>query len=166
VSDGIKRRWIGCAGLLRVLEDDHTVILGWSPQIFTIISELVLANANRSAGAVVAILAEHDKVDMEDQIKDRVGDTKNTKVICRSGSPIDPGDIDIVSPHSARSVIVLPPNLGRARTDYHRAGWLSQHLDLARALPHVPARDARTSTAGVGTPRAAGQTKDLISRRR
>ena len=36
-----------------VLEHDHTVILGWSPQIFTIISELVLANENRKSGAVV-----------------------------------------------------------------------------------------------------------------
>src|SRR5690349_7999077 len=29
-----------------VLENDHTLILGWSPQIFNIISELVLANEN------------------------------------------------------------------------------------------------------------------------
>src|SRR5688572_28862662 len=30
-----------------VLESNHTVILGWSPQIFDIISEVVTANANR-----------------------------------------------------------------------------------------------------------------------
>src|SRR5512140_44289 len=37
-------------GRSRVLESDHTVILGWSPQIFTVISELVLASENRKAG--------------------------------------------------------------------------------------------------------------------
>jgi hypothetical protein len=40
-----------------VVEKDHTVILGWSSQIFSIISELVLANENRP-GACIAIMAE------------------------------------------------------------------------------------------------------------
>jgi voltage-gated potassium channel Kch len=93
-----------------VLESGHTVILGWSPQIFTVISELVVSNENRKKGAVVAILANQDKVEMEDAIRERIPDTKNTKVICRSGSPIDLNDLEIVSPHLARSIIVLPPD--------------------------------------------------------
>jgi voltage-gated potassium channel Kch len=95
-------------GRSRVLESDHTVILGWSPQVFTVISELVEANKSRKSGAVIAILADQDKVEMEDEIRERVPDTQNTKIICRSGSPIDPTDIEIISPHTARSVIVLP----------------------------------------------------------
>jgi len=91
-----------------VLENDHTLILGWSPQIFTIISELVLANENRKRGAVIVILSDEDKVEMEDAIKERIPDTKNTRVICRSGSPIDLTDLEISSPHAARSIIVLP----------------------------------------------------------
>ena len=95
-------------GRSMILESEHTVVLGWSPQVFTIISELVQANANRKQGAVIAILADQDKVEMEDAIKERIPDTKNTKVICRSGSPIDLTDLEIVSPHTARSIIVLP----------------------------------------------------------
>jgi voltage-gated potassium channel Kch len=95
-------------GRSMVLESDHTVILGWSPQIFTILSELVQANESRKQGAVVAILSDQDKVDMEDEINERIPDTKNTKIICRSGSPIDLTDLEIVSPHAARSVIILP----------------------------------------------------------
>jgi voltage-gated potassium channel Kch len=91
-----------------VLESDHTVILGWTPQVFNIISELVIANQNRTSGAVVVVMAEQDKVEMEDAIRERVPDTKNTRVICRSGSPIDLTDIEIVSPHTARSIIILP----------------------------------------------------------
>jgi voltage-gated potassium channel Kch len=91
-----------------VLESEHTVILGWSPQIFTIISELVESNSNRRQGAVIAILSEEDKIKMEDEIKERIPDTKNTRIICRSGSPIDLTDLEIVSPHAARSIVILP----------------------------------------------------------
>ncbi|MCJ7433747.1 MAG: hypothetical protein MUO77_09705, partial [Anaerolineales bacterium] len=90
-----------------VLESDHTLILGWSPQVFTIISELVLANESRKSGAVIVVLADQDKVEMEDAIRARVLDTKNTKVICRSGNPIDLTDLEIANPHQARSIIIL-----------------------------------------------------------
>ena len=68
-----------------VLESGHTLILGWTPQIFTIISELVAANESRKSGAVIVILADQDKVEMEDAINERIDDPKNTRIICRSG---------------------------------------------------------------------------------
>ena len=95
-------------GRSQALENDHTVILGWTPQVFTIISELVVANENRKGGAAIVVMADQDKVQMEDAIRERIPDTKNTNVICRSGSPIDLTDIEIVSPHTARSIVVLP----------------------------------------------------------
>ncbi|NTU70966.1 MAG: potassium transporter TrkA [Coriobacteriia bacterium] len=91
-----------------VVENDHTLILGWCPQVFTIISELVVANANRKTGAAIVVLAEEDKVVMEDAIRAQVPETGNTSVICRSGNPIDMVDLEIGNPHSARAVIVLP----------------------------------------------------------
>lgn len=94
-------------GRSAVIESDHTVILGWTPQIFTIISELVLANESRKSGAVIVVLADQDKVEMEDAISERIPDTKNTRVICRTGSPIDLTDLEISSPHTARSIIIL-----------------------------------------------------------
>jgi voltage-gated potassium channel Kch len=90
-----------------VLEEGHTVILGWSPQVFTIVSELVIANENQRK-PVIAILADHDKVEMEEEISVHVPDLKNTRVVCRSGSPIDPADLPIVSPETARAIIILP----------------------------------------------------------
>jgi voltage-gated potassium channel Kch len=95
-------------GRSHVIERDHTLILGWSPKIFTIISELVLANENRTKPRIV-VLAEQDKVEMEDEIRDKVGATKNTKVICRTGSPLDLNDLEIVNPHEARSIVILAP---------------------------------------------------------
>ncbi|MGG7569002.1 CASTOR/POLLUX-related putative ion channel [Streptomyces sirii] len=95
-------------GRSMVLEQGHTVLLGWSDEVLPIISELVEANANRRRAAV-AVLANKDKTEMEDEIHAKVPDTGGTKVICRTGSPVDQTDIDRVSPHVARSVIVMPP---------------------------------------------------------
>jgi len=95
-----------------VAEKGHTVILGWSPQVFSIISELVIANESRRKGARIAILAEKDKVEMDDEIEARVPDMRNTRVVCRSGNPIDLADLEIVSPHTSRSIIILAPEEG------------------------------------------------------
>jgi voltage-gated potassium channel Kch len=91
-----------------VVEKDHTLILGWSSQVFTILSELVIANESRK-DAVVVILSETDKVEMEDEIAVKVPDLKTTRVICRTGNPIDTSDLELVNPQEARSVIVLAP---------------------------------------------------------
>ena len=91
-----------------VLEKDHTVILGWSDSIFTIVSELSLANESRHK-PVIVILADRDKVDMEDDVKAKVPDLRGTRVICRSGSPMDIDDLALSSHTTARSVILLAP---------------------------------------------------------
>ncbi len=95
-------------GRSRVLENEHTLILGWSPQIFTIISELMIANENKTNGRIV-VLANQDKVEMEEQIRERIETRGSTRVIVRSGDPIDLNDLELGSPHSARSIIILPP---------------------------------------------------------
>ena len=92
-----------------VLEQDHTVILGWSESIFTIIGELTLANESRT-DPVIVILADRDKVDMEDELKVKVPDLRGTKVVCRSGSPMDIDDLRLTSHETARSVILLAPD--------------------------------------------------------
>ncbi len=91
-----------------VIEEDHTIILGWSPQVFAIVPELLIANASRPH-ACIAILAQKDKVEMEDELRDRLGRTGKTRIICRTGSPMDPADVDIVNPYGARSILILAP---------------------------------------------------------
>jgi len=103
-------------GRSQVLEENHTLILGWSPQIFTVLSELMLANENQSNARIV-ILADKDKVEMEDEIKERIEVKGKTRIICRNGSPIDPNDIEIASLHTAKSIIVLPPESRDPDTD-------------------------------------------------
>ena len=103
-------------GRSRVIESNHTVVLGWSAQVFTVLDELMTANENQPHARIV-VLAEKDKVAMEDEIRDRVKVRGKTRIVCRSGNPIDPNDLEIVSPHTAKSIIVLPPENSDPDTD-------------------------------------------------
>ena len=91
-----------------VLERDHTVILGWSDSIFTILRELTLANESRRR-PVVVVLADRDKVEMEDDLRAKVPDLRGTRLVCRSGSPMDIDDLALASHQTARAVILLAP---------------------------------------------------------
>src|SRR5258705_4193702 len=79
-----------------VVERNHTVILGWSSQVFSIISELVLANENQPDSCIV-VMADKDKIEMENEIRDRLGSTAKTRIVCRTGSAIDLTDLEIVN---------------------------------------------------------------------
>jgi voltage-gated potassium channel Kch len=93
-----------------VVENGHTVILGWSPQIFSIISELVEANSNQRRSCVT-VLAERDKIEMEDQIRGALQTTGRTRIVCRTGDPLNLNDLEIASPHTARAILVPSPDL-------------------------------------------------------
>jgi voltage-gated potassium channel Kch len=60
---------------------------------------------------VIAVLADRDKVEMEDELRSKVRGLRGTRVVCRSGSPSDPDDLALVRPETARSVIVLSPDV-------------------------------------------------------
>lgn len=111
ISNGITQRVEELRkGRSFVVESNHTLILGWSPSIFSIISELMIANANQTRSSIV-ILANQDKVEMEDEIRGHIGSTGKTRVVCRSGNPIELADLEIVNPHAARSIIILAPEV-------------------------------------------------------
>ena len=122
-------------GRSKVLETNHTLILGWSAQIFTVLNELMTANENQSHARIV-ILADKDKVDMEDEIRERVESKGRTRIICRSGSPIDPNDLEITSPQTAKSILVLPPENSDPDTDVIKAVLAITNNPDRRAEPY------------------------------
>jgi voltage-gated potassium channel Kch len=91
-----------------VAERDHIVILGWNAQIFAIVQELILGNENRRKNRIV-VMADRDKVQMEDDLRERITDLRTTRLVCRRGSPIDLGDLHIVNFNAARAILVLSP---------------------------------------------------------
>jgi len=93
-------------GRSRVVETDHIVILGWSLQVFTLISQLTLANANRP-GTCIVILSEEDKVQMEDTLSSILGKRPKIRLVCRTGSPSNITDLGMVNVQTARSIVIL-----------------------------------------------------------
>lgn len=100
-------------GKSRVLETKHTLILGWSNSIFSIIEQIMVANENLRK-PVIVVFADRDKVEMEDALRENLGDLKNTKLVVRSGNPMISAEVQIVNPNGARNIIVLSPDEGEA----------------------------------------------------
>ncbi|HEX6033355.1 MAG TPA: hypothetical protein VFY83_02930, partial [Anaerolineales bacterium] len=153
-----------------VLETNHTLVLGWSAQIFTILNELMAANENQPNARIV-ILADKDKVEMEDEIRERVESKGKTRIICRNGSPIDPNDLEIASPHSAKSIIVLPPENNDPDTDVIKTVLAITNNPKRRAGPYhivTQIRHAKNmdvlKLVGEKDEVQAIQTGDLIAR--
>ncbi|MEU0335150.1 NAD-binding lipoprotein [Streptomyces sp. NPDC006193] len=110
ITTGLTERLIALRrGRSTVLEHGHAVVLGWSEQVFTVVAELIAANANQRRAAVV-VLADRDKTAMEEALCGTVGRTRRTRLICRSGPTTDPAVLALAGPGTADSVLVLPPD--------------------------------------------------------
>ena len=89
-----------------VIETNHTLILGWSARVPAIVSELVIANESMKKAAVV-ILADVDKTEMEETLRDAIDDMKTTRIVCRSGEPWVTKNLEIANLAGARSVVIV-----------------------------------------------------------
>ncbi|MEU7855095.1 TrkA C-terminal domain-containing protein [Nonomuraea sp. NPDC049141] len=109
LSNGLKQKVDRLRrGRSRIVESGHTVVLGWSDQVFTIVAELVKAHASQP-GSIIAVLAEHDKLAMEEDIREHIGDLGKTRLVCRTGRPTESRDLNLMNLAAARSVVVLSP---------------------------------------------------------
>ena len=89
-----------------VLEQNHTLILGFGDRIIEVIRELIEANESEPDAAIV-ILAEDDKEEMDNIIRDNILDFVTTRVITRSGIPTNINSLKKVQAEHARSVIIM-----------------------------------------------------------
>ena len=140
-------------GRSRIVEHGHTVLLGWSEQVFTVVAELVEANQSKRRSCV-AILANRDKVEMEDAIRDRVGDLGRTRIVCRTGDPLKIADVELVSPGSARSIVIVTPETDDADTRVIKVLLSLGSRTWGRRRPHVVA--AVHDSANLPAARLAG----------
>jgi hypothetical protein len=96
-------------GHSKVIEDDHSLILGWDEQqVVEILRELVLANESEDDPSVV-ILADEPKEEMDDFLGLSFPESQrlNTRIVTRSGSTSSPTNLQIAAVDTCRSVIVL-----------------------------------------------------------
>lgn len=95
-------------GRSRVLETNHVILLGWGDQVFVLLNELMEANSNQP-DTVLVVLGPEDKTVMEETIQQRVTFKGKTRIVCRSGSPLEQSDLIMVSLNTSRAVIILSP---------------------------------------------------------
>ena len=86
-----------------VLERNHVLLLGWNNKIFSILQQL----ARLQPGIKVVILAPRDIDMMQEQLRIAGIQREQIKVILRSGTPSNHGELDRVAVGRATSVIVL-----------------------------------------------------------
>jgi len=103
-------------GRSTVVESGHSLILGWSPRIHMVVSELCVSNENERRPAIV-VLANRDKQAMEDELAARIDDSRRTRIVCRTGDPANLNDLRIASAADARSIIVLGDGADGADAD-------------------------------------------------
>lgn len=100
-------------GQSSVLEDEHTLILGFNDSTFVILHELIEANKNLTKPQTVVILGDVEQKSMIEQIQKRVGwqkRTSKTRIVCRTGSIYDFDDLQSCSIETSHSVIINAAN--------------------------------------------------------
>lgn len=94
-------------GHSKVLEEGHTLVLGWEDQrILEILRELIEANDSEDDPCVV-ILSPKDKEDMDDFLALHMPDTGNTRIVTRTGSVSSLVNLKVVSVGESKAVIAL-----------------------------------------------------------
>lgn len=106
ISTGVEQR----LGDLRkgtsvVQEENHTTIIGFDNNTYTILRELIEANANKKRACIV-ILGEQSKDEMEDAIASHIPNTGTTRIILRSGKLHEAYALERCSVETSKSVIV------------------------------------------------------------
>ncbi|HUQ06764.1 MAG TPA: hypothetical protein VM261_29880 [Kofleriaceae bacterium] len=152
-------------GRSEVIERGHTIILGWSEKIDTLVSELAAASANQRDACVV-VLADKDKVAMDEHLAG-VLDGKKLRAVTRSGSPMAMSDLALVSLDTSKAVIVLAPEGDEPDTVVLKV--LLALTKLAKAKLHIVAElsDEKTEAVArmvVGDDAALIVAPPLISR--
>jgi hypothetical protein len=93
-------------GHSKVIENGHTLILGWNERVVEILRELLMANESGDDECVV-ILSKLDKEKMDDNLNVHLPDRMNTRFVTRSGAESSLVNLDIVSVDTCKSVIVM-----------------------------------------------------------
>ncbi|HEV7557877.1 MAG TPA: hypothetical protein VGO00_20565 [Kofleriaceae bacterium] len=138
-----------------VVESDHTVVLGWTPKIHTVLRELAWANINHKHACVV-ILADRDKVDMDAEVAQTVHGTR-LRVVTRTGSALAMKDLQLASLPTSKAVVVLAPEVHDDGTPMaaHESDTvvLKTLLAIAKSVPvdnvHIVAEIYDERTEGV-----------------
>ena len=108
-----------------VLENNHTVILGWNDITFAILAEIMESNLNREMQTVVVLDNACEKAEMDDQVRKFIAEkdkerertakknhevfipyAKHTQVLCRYGTTVHSSNLENCNIQNCKSIIV------------------------------------------------------------
>jgi hypothetical protein len=84
----------------------HTIVLGWSAQTVTVISELLTSRDH--VRPAVYVMADVNERTMEAGIRQRMAADTSSSLFCVAGRPTDSFEIDRLDPLHARAIVVMP----------------------------------------------------------
>ncbi|HIL87591.1 MAG TPA: hypothetical protein EYM25_02555, partial [Deltaproteobacteria bacterium] len=93
-------------GRSAVLESGHTLVLGFGDRLVDMLRELIIANESES-DAVVVVLAQNDKEQMDDYLREQISDWQSTRMIVRSGNTASLPTLRKVGVEQADSIVIL-----------------------------------------------------------
>ena len=98
-------------GNSKVLESDHTVVLGYNLGEHGLLRQLILSAGKKER--VIVILSDLEKPQLEQDINNNVGVPKNVEVICRHGDMTNVNDLRCCSIENAKMIIINALNDNR-----------------------------------------------------
>ena len=95
-------------GKSKVLESNHTLILGWNDRVLGLLEQLCEAN-DSEGGLPIVVLANRDKIEMDEWLMDALDEEARmgSKIVTRKGNPIETNKLIKVGVEYARSIVVL-----------------------------------------------------------
>jgi ion channel POLLUX/CASTOR len=123
-----------------VIDENHTLILGYGEKVFTLLRELRAANANQSNASVV-ILSGHEKEAVETTVRERMGDMLTTRVVVRQGQTSSVHDLKKVGAGRAKSIVILSESNGGTDSSAETGFVGSSELRRRRNQKHSDAAD-------------------------
>lgn len=110
LSNGLQSRLENLRkGTSRILEKNHTLILGWNDNVPVIVKELVMANLS-VRHPVIVLLGEEDSSVVTEVLRREVKDFRNSKIIVRTGTVWNADNLERCAVAEARSVILSEIN--------------------------------------------------------
>ena len=158
------------AGRSRVYAQDHFLILGYTPKTVPIIDQLVLAHEAGAGCAIVVLCDANDDGSMmgsasphesvEDEIRGKLRKPPDRKCLLyvRRGDPMNERDLEMVSLHTAKAVIILSEvGSSEQHQQHHQLGSTSSgdresalYMADASSLNRVLAVQSYEKTLGGG----------------
>lgn len=89
----------------KVIEKNHTLILGFNNSVPMMVEELIIANENLKRGVIV-ILSEMVPEEVFKVLNETIKTYKNTKVIVRSVNPLLVDDLEMCAIGASKSIII------------------------------------------------------------